>query len=177
MRLWWAWVLVWDFWCPKVLFRFNAWLLSFKQTMEKLCWMTKYLSMDGSKRSNMSWRTKFFGKTFKCILYIGKSQGNSFIYFRNWRIVWCLFCIIVTFFCLILLKISAQFSIFFRTLSDGLLRVCLNSWHSIVSSTNWEMLYLMLNLPGPENNYGYAYNTGYAQQRNPVNEASRNSFY
>lgn len=35
------------------------------------------------------------------------------------------------------------------------------------------MLYLCLNLPGPENNYGYPFNAGYAQQRNPVNDVSK----
>lgn len=35
------------------------------------------------------------------------------------------------------------------------------------------IIILCVNLPGPENNYGYAFNTGYAQQRNPVNEVSQ----
>ena len=41
-------------------------------------------------------RTKILGRTIKCILYIEKSQGHSFINFRNFRIIWRLFCKIVT---------------------------------------------------------------------------------
>lgn len=55
-----------------------------------------------------------------------------------------------------------------------------NSWHETKYLFSIQALtdsvvhnYVCVNLPGPENNYGYAFNTGYAQQRNPVNEVSQ----